>query len=573
MSDALRLITSPLPVAAGLAPAHLSAAVGADALARRAWAAGRPATFTVEPLAGDIGGRLALDRELVRQGHDRTTLAAAELDEAARTFELSRREAAAGQLAGVNVSVDFDDQSARAIEHAAEVAFVRLHDEGLIRCVEVVVPWCPSCATVIEGPDAVSGELEVEALHLRLDGPSQLQVVVAAPELIDGAVGIGVPVGHHAAGGRAQLPLVDREVPVVAEPGCVDARLLVPAHDVTALEFTQLHGLAPRRVLSGDGVVLGDGPLGGLSRFAARQAARALLDAEGAILESTPAVEAVERCRHCGSVGVPVLDWHWMLDIADIELAAADVVRHGSMAFVPADVRSAVLELAGGRPWCLDRSVPGAGRLPVGTCNDCGRTTVAVTQAMSSGCGKCFGEIEMSARTVDSRFTAALWPLVRVGWPGRISADQAEAAAATVAVVAPDAVETWALPALALGFHLAGLVPFSMVVVQPPASVDPSPLAGDVRVDEIGDARIARLALLAPLEPEAAASAVAALDSADGDEGDASAFLAAVEGALAALDDGGPARAASLFASALTGGVPPPVAERVRALAVPLLGA
>ena len=569
MPDALRLITSPLPVAAGLAATHLSAAVGADALARRAWTAGRPATFTVEALAGDLGGRLALDRELVRQGHDRTTLTPAELDEAARAFEVSRRDAAAAQLAEVNVAADFDEQSALVIERAAEVAFVRLHDEGLIRCAQVVVPWCPSCGTVIEGPDAVSGELEGEALHLRLEGESALQVVVIAPELIDGAVGIGVPVGHPATGGRVRLPLVDRDVPVLAEPGCVEARLLVPAHDVTALEFSQLHGLAPRRVMSGDGVVLGDGPIGGLSRFAARQAARALLDAEGAILESTPGIEAVDRCRHCGSVAVPVLDWHWMLDISNIELAAADVVRHGSMAFVPSDVRGAVLELAGGSPWCLDRSVPGAVRLPVGTCNDCGRTTVAVTSAISSGCGKCFGEIEMSNRTVDARFTAALWPLVRIGWPGRISAHQVEAAAATVAVVAPDALETWALPALTLGFHLAGVVPFSMVVVQPP--VAPDPMAGDLRLDEVDDARIARLALLAPLDPEAAASAVAALDAADGDD-DVS-FMAAVEAALAALDDGGPARAASLLASALMGGVPPQSADRVRALAVPLLGA
>ena len=572
MPDALRLITSPLPVAAGLASTHLSAAIGADALARRAWAAGRPATFTVDALAGDLGGRLALDRELVRQGHDRTTLTPAELDEAARAFEANRRDDAIAQLVDVIVTAEFDERPRSAIEHAAEVAFVRLHDEGLITCEQVVVPSCPSCATVIEGPDAVAGELDVDVLHLRLDCATPLHVVVVAPELVDGAVGVGVPVGHPAAGGRARLPLVDREIPVVAEPGCVEPRLLVPAHDVSATEIARLHGLVPRVVLGADGVVLGDGPLGGLSRFAARAAARALLEAEGVVLETTPGAELVDRCRHCGSVAVPVLDWHWMLNIADIEVSAADVVRHGSMAFVPPDARGAVLELAGGSPWCLDRSVPGAVRLPVGSCNDCGRTTVAVSTTMSASCGKCFGEIELSPRTLDARFTAALWPLVRIGWPRRMSADQLEAAAATTAVVPPDAVEAWALPALSLGLHLAGTVPFSMVVVQPPDAPDPMWEDGGA-VASLDDVRSKRLALLAGTgaEPDAAAAAVEALDVAEGDEdGD---LLPSVEAALAALDDGGPARAASLFVSAVTGGVPASAADRVRALAVPLLGA
>jgi len=566
--DALRLITSPLPVAAGLGHTHLSAAVGADALARRAWAAGRPATLSVEALAGDLGGRLALDRELVRLGYDRAALLTPELDEAARAFEAARRDVAVEQLARVGVAVEFDDQSAARMQDAAEVAFVRLHDEGLITLAHVVVPSCPSCGTVIEGPDAVPGELEVEALHVRVDATAPIHAVVLAPELIDGTVAVGVPVGHAAAGGRAIVPLSDREVPVIAEPGCTEPHLIIPAHDSAAHELAQLHGLVAKPVIGTDGVVLGEGPLGGLSRFAARGAARALLDADGVVLETTPAVEEVERCRHCGSIAVPVLDWHWMLNIAGVEVAAADVLRHGSMAFVPPDARDAVLAVAGGGPWCLDRTVPGAVRLPVAACADCGRTTVAVSSAMSSTCGKCFGELLRSARTLDARFTAALWPLVRVGWPGRISPAQLEAAAATVAVVPPEAIDTWALPALALGLRLGGCVPFSMVVVQPATA--PDPMTATVPADDL-DLRVARLTLLAGVEADAASAAVDALDRADGDDDDA--FMRAVEDALAALDDGGPERAAALLVSALTGGVPAKAADRVRAMTVPLLGA
>jgi hypothetical protein len=41
---------------------------------------------------------------------------------------------------------------------------------------------------------------------------------------------------------------------------------------------------------------------------------------------------------------------------------------------------------------------------------------------------------------------------------------------------------------------------------------------------------------------------------------------------MTALDDGTPSQAAGLLASALAGGVAPDVADRVRAIVVPMLG-
>ncbi|HVM10251.1 MAG TPA: class I tRNA ligase family protein [Acidimicrobiales bacterium] len=574
MPDALRLITSPLPVAAGLGYADLSAAVAADALARRRWAAGRPASLVLQTLTGDLGGRLAFDRDLVRTGHDRSTLPPQELAEAVHAFDASRRRAAAEQLDALGVTAELDEGGASpAAREAAAIAFVRLHEEGLIDVARIVAPFCPSCATVIEGPDAVAGHLEVEVLRVAVD--ADLVVEVTAPELVDGTVGVAVPVGHPAAGRDVVVPLVEREVPVVEEPGCVEPRLLVPAHDASAFELAELHGFVPIRVLGRDGVVRGEGPLAGLSRFAARRAATALLQAEGAVVDTIDGTESVDRCRHCGSVAVPVLGWHWLLRVAQLEVAAADAIRHGSVSFVPAAVRDTVLVLAGGRPWCLDRSTPGGTPLPVSRCTDCRRVTVAVDAP--STCGKCFGELEPSRLTLDARFVAALAPLVRAGWPGRISADQVAAARATTAVVAAGAIESWALPALALGLRLAGYAPFSNVVVQPldvsPATEVPPPGT---------DRRAARLALLAATDVDAAVAAVAALDTPIRvDENDApaaagsdtSSALAAVEAAVAALDEGGPGQAAALLVAALTGGVPSSAADRVQALAVPFLGA
>ena len=577
MADALRLITSPLPVAAGLRYDDLATAVAADALARRSWAVGRPASVVLQALSGDLGGRLAFDRELVRVGRDRTALTAEELADIARASDAARRRAAVEQLDALHVAPDLDEGTVTpAARRAAEVAFVRLFDEGLIRIAPAVTPYCPSCDTVIEGPDAVRGEVEADVLRVRVRGDVEVDVAVAAAELIHGAAAVAVPIGHVAAGGTVALPLIGRDVPVMAEMGCVEPRFIVPAHDAEAFELAQLHGLVPIRVLGPDGVVVGDGPLAGLSRFAARQAARTLLEAEDTVVAVEASTEAVERCRPCGSVAVPLLEERWVLRVADLEVAAADAIRHGSVDFVPADVRDTVLAIAGGASWCLDRSVPGGVPLPVALCVDCQRLSVEVD--LSTTCGKCFGELQPSPLTLDARFVAALSPLVAAEWPARVLRSEVDAAGSTVAVVPPHAVESWALPALALGLHLAGYVPFGRVVMHPPDLPGDTAAPPLVPEDLQGvDARVSRLALLAGVDLDVAAGVVRSVDepALAGDAGDDAGplLIDAVEAAVTALDEGGPARAAALLVAALAGGVPLAAADRVRALAVPFLGA
>jgi valyl-tRNA synthetase len=570
VADAVRVITSPLAVAAGLRADDLSVAVAADALARRAWAVGRPASVVLQALAGDLGGRLAFDTDLVRAGHDRSTLTAAELGEIARASDAARRAAAADQLASLRVAPELDEGSVTAASRrAASVAFVRLYDEGLIAVAPAVVPYCPSCGTVIEGPDAVAGDVDADILRVRMRGDVEVDVTISAPELIEGAVAIAVPIGHSAAGGHVRLPLVAREVPVLAETGCTAPRLMVPAHDASAFDLAQLHGLVPVAVLGADGVVCIDGALSGLPRYAARQAARALLEAEDAVVDIEAGVEHVERCRPCGSVAIALLGTHWMLDVRGLEVAAADAIRNGSVGFVPVDVRDTVLALAGGDRWCLDRSVAGAVPLPVAECADCQRVSVEVEPP--SMCGKCFGDVRHSGLTLDARFVAALAPLVAAEWPARVLRSEVDAASSTVAVVSRDAVASWALPALALGLHLAGYLPFGALAMQPS---DPAADTTFVLEDlEGADPRAARLALLAGTEIATAARVVEGLDNPTAGDRDEHDVVNAVDDAVVALDEGGPGRAARLLLAALTGGVPASAAERVRALAVPFLGA
>ncbi|HVF75713.1 MAG TPA: class I tRNA ligase family protein [Acidimicrobiales bacterium] len=570
MPEPLRILSSPVRLVGPLHLAHLSALVSTDALLRRARAEGRPAEWMAASLAGDLAGQTAVERTLAREGHDRATLGHAAFVERVRAFEAEHRAAAAALLAVLGVDVDLEagaldnEQSARA----ARTAFVRLYEAGLLKREERVVDTCPRCATVVDPADADATELDSETVTLRLpdaEGGTALDVEVVALELLPGVVAVAVPEGHEAGGRSVHVPLGAKDVPVVVDPATEAPRMVVPAHDAAAAAL----GLTAVEVLDGEAVVTAAGPLNGLARYAARLAARELLAADEAVVAARPVAEAAARCRRCSTVLVPRLGAHWFLPMADLEVAAADAVREGLVTFFPAAALDTFLERAGaGGEWCLSHTVWAGQAVPVSTCLDCGRTAVEVEP--STSCGRCMGELVPDGGVLDARFVGAVWPLATGGWPGEaVGADEER-----ILVVSPSGVGKWALPMAAVGLWLAGAVPFSRVAVHDVTATadDPDPhVSPDLpALLEVEGRRVVRAALAAGgLDLDAARALVAAVD--DPPEGEAD-IDALVEGYTAAFAAGTPGVAVGLLAAALQEGVRPAVADRVRALAAPILG-
>lgn len=570
MSDPRCIVTAPLPLANGLDFGALAMVVSADALVRRAWAVGRAAELIVPTSSGDLVSQYAFDRELAREGHDRGSLDAGEIAKRRAVFHEERRVAAAEALARLSVTADLGSSTTVSpeVERAATTAFVRLFEEGLIAHSARVVPTCPRCRTVLDAADTELGEIDSELLTLRLPVSTGVDVDVrlCEPELLPGAVAVAVPEHSRAAGGTVALPLAERTVPVIASAVHREAALVVAGHDGEAHDFAVAHGLAPLPVLDDEGAVRVPGPLEGLPRYAARAAARALLESEGVVVAAEPAREEVVRCRCCGSVMVPQLARHWFLRSRDLEVAAADAIRNGLVTLSPPDAREAFLAHAGGRSdWCLSTSIDGGVAVPASRCGDCGSENVDLDGG--SSCGKCMGECRSERQFLDSRFVSAMWAVALGGWPGRASGTPPEE---TLAVVTTADLGGWVLPAIALGLRLVGTPPFSGVIVHPwPDVLKDDQSSCDAEIDR----RVLRLSLVAGVDGlEAAAAAVAALDRPAADGIDAAEAATAAAAGIAALDDGSPAQAAGLLASALSAGVPAEAADRLRALALPILG-
>jgi valyl-tRNA synthetase len=562
-----RLLTTPLRLADGLTVPQLAGLVAADALVRWAERQGVVLEWAPAVLTGDLRGQLVVERDLSRRGLDRAAIGRDEFVELVRSAEHGQREQAAVALDALGVRAALDDGvlDGPAAVLAARTAFVRLYEAGLLERAERVVDQCTRCETVVDPADAEQAEVTLEPVRLSLAaGDALVELDVAEPELLPGAVAIAVPDDHPAAGATVALPLTGREVPVLADAGQQDVRLVIPAHDPDALEIARRAGLIPIPVIAADGVVEAPGPLADLPRFAARSAARELLLSDGGAQPLEECTGPARRCRQCRTLLLPILGHHWFLPMADLEAAAADVVRE-RVVFAPQQARDEFLARAGqGGPWCLSRQVWAGQPVPVAMCGDCGRPDIAVEPGGS--CGRCMGALVPDDSVLDARFVAALWPLAAAGWP-EAEGDAGRDAAATTLLVGPSGIGRWALPMAALGLRLAGAVPFGAIAVQ----ITEGGEAVDVlALVEAEGRHVARVALLAGgLDVEPARALVDAVAAPPKGRADVAAM---VEAGQQAFTSGVPATVLAVLAAALREGVPSGDADRVQALAAPLLG-
>ena len=580
MPDPYRVLTCPTPVVGPLRVATATGLISIDALVRRARAEGRTAEWAAASLGGALAEQRAVEQLLVRRGTDRDALGREAFADEVRTFAADAESTVRAQLDALGIAMP--ERAGRTgsttSASAARTAFVRLYEQGLLHLEHGVAPECPRCRTVVDRLDCEPVELEDELLTARFpykDGEGVLELTLAAPELLAGAVAVAVPDGHEGVGRKVHLPVGDVTVPVVVDQRRRRPRPVVPAHLPDDFELSRRVGLVPVEVVDGEGVVRTSGPLDGMSRYAARAAARDLLAGAGILGPSRPIGVSERRCLRCGTLVVARLGQRWTLDFRALAEPVAELVRSGMLRFSDQVARDRFLDRAGrSETWCLSHQVWTGQQVPVAHCADCGQVAVAVDPGDS--CSKCMGPLLGDGDVLDARFVGALWPLVSAGWPGDPGAAAAVAPWTTLFVDGP-AVTAWALPMAALGLCLSGAVPFATVAVHPLhglSELDPSP---PVDLDALlanGQAT-ARLALAWATvgggvpDRERADRLLAAL--ADPPAGDAD--LDAVDDAFnASFDAGAPADALTPLEAALAGGVTRGQAERLRALAMPLTG-
>jgi valyl-tRNA synthetase len=354
--------------------------------------------------------------------------------------------------------------------------FVRLHAKGWIYRDNRLINWCPTCASTISDLEvryehAVDTLFEVRYRIKHTD--DFLAVATVRPETILADTAVAVhPADErytHLVGKTAIVPLVDREVPIIADEYVkmdfgTGALKITPGHDPNDFEIGRRHGLAELSAIGYDGRMSElAGEFAGLPVGEARGRVRDALFAQGLLRREEPYEHEVGHCDRTGDRIEPLISLQWFMHMDELAAAANAQVRSGNVRFHPKTQENTYFNWMDNiRPWCISRQLWWGHQIPVWYCPD-GHHTAAVEEPVA--CATCgSSELRRDPDILDTWFSSALWPFATIGWPGDDPRLE-KYYPGHVLTTARDIINLWVARMLMMGLEFMDDIPFSDVVI------------------------------------------------------------------------------------------------------------
>ncbi len=427
-----------------------------------------------------IATEVKVENELLKQGLVKKELGREGFLEKVWEWSDEYRERIRTQLKKMGVSADFtreaftmDENLNKAVRHV----FVKLYNEGLIYQGNRITNWCPKCETALSDAEIEYKEQEGSFWHIKYpvkDSDEFLEIATTRPETLLGDTAVAVNPNDerfkHLIGKTLILPLVNREIPVVADD-YVDIEFgtgavkITPAHDPNDYEVGKRHSLKEIRVMDDRGVInsLG-GKYVGLDRYEARKAIVKDLDSEGLLVKIKPHVHNVGTHDRCGVVIEPIISKQWYVKMESLAKPAVDVVKEKKTKFIPERFEKTYFNwMENIQDWCISRQLWWGHRIPVFYCEDCGE--MMVKEDAPESCTKCSStKIRQEDDVLDTWFSSALWPFSTLGWPDKTD-DLNYFYPNSVLVTGYDLIFFWVARMIFSGLHNMGETPFEHVLI------------------------------------------------------------------------------------------------------------
>lgn len=364
-------------------------------------------------------------------------------------------------------------------------AFLRLYREGLIYRGRYMINWCPRCMTAISDLEVVHSERNGKLWFIRYPvvGSNRKEFLVVAttrPETMLGDTAVAVHPDderyQRLVGKKVSLPLMDREIPVIADT-YVDREFgsgvvkITPAHDPNDFEVGKRHHLPEIDVMTDDAhMSAAAGKYAGLDRYEARKKIVADLEALGLIERVADHVHSVGTCDRCKTEVEPRISTQWFCKMKPLAEPAKKVVLDGLIEVVPENQRTILLNwLENIRDWCISRQLWWGHRIPIWHCADCkemvpatdskveivdGHARAASVPAKCSKCGN--SKLTQDTDVLDTWFSSALWPFSTLGWPDETD-DLRTFYPTSLLISGYDILFFWDARMIMMGMHLAPL--------------------------------------------------------------------------------------------------------------------
>jgi valyl-tRNA synthetase len=365
-----------------------------------------------------------------------------------------------------------DEQYSKAVREV----FVNLYNKGLIYQGNRIINWCPSCITALSDAEVEYAEQAGHFWHIKYmvkDSDEYVVIATTRPETLLGDTAVAVHPEderyRHLIGKTLILPLVNREIPVIADEyvdkdfgtGCVK---ITPAHDPNDFEVGLRHNLPQVKVMNDDATINSfGGKYEGLDRYSARAQIISDLDKQGLLVKIEDHSHNVGQCYRCSTTVEPITSKQWFVKMKPLAGPALESVKDGTIKFVPerfAKIYTNWMENV--HDWCISRQLWWGHRIPAFYCGECGETTVSKEDIVS--CPKCGGKTHQDEDVLDTWFSSALWPFATLGWPDK-TRDLEYFYPTSVLVTAYDIIFFWVARMIFSGLEHTGDAPFHTVFI------------------------------------------------------------------------------------------------------------
>jgi len=351
---------------------------------------------------------------------------------------------------------------------AVKAAFLHYYKKGWVYRGKRPINWCPRCQTSLSDLEIEYKEERGNLWYIRyplkpktynLKPKTFITVATTRPETMLGDTAVAVNPKDKRykdlIGKRAILPLVNREIPIIADE-LVDPKFgtgavkVTPAHDFADYEISLRHNLPIIQAISGEAKITKEAgtallPYQGLKVLEARKKVIKDLEKSRFLCKVEPCIHSVPVCYRCQTIVEILPSEQWFLKMKELAKLATKTVKKGRVLFIPRRWEKIYFNwLKNIKDWCISRQIWWGHKIP----------------------------IERSQDVLDTWFSSALWPFATLGWPKEAKSEKRKAKSDLAKFYPTDVLSTdrgiinlWVTRMIFSGMEFMGKPPFKDVYI------------------------------------------------------------------------------------------------------------